>query len=71
MSDLQNHVAENYTGGRRPRNPESTHYAIWPKELEKYRDNWDLVSTSLLRSVPEAPGSDPSNPAVQPIAGQP
>lgn len=30
--------------GVRPRNPDSTHHALWPKHLEKFRDNWALVS---------------------------
>ncbi len=44
MKDLQEHFLENYKGGIRPRNPKSTHCAIWPKELTKYRDNWELIT---------------------------
>ncbi|MBI4688339.1 MAG: hypothetical protein HY756_11305 [Nitrospirae bacterium] len=41
---LQEHFLKNYKGGIRPRNPKSTHCAIWPKELTKYRDNWKLIT---------------------------
>lgn len=43
LRDLQEHFFEHYKGGRRPRNPESMHCAIWPKDLEHFRDNWQLV----------------------------
>ena len=44
IKDLQEYFFKNYKGGIRPRNPKSTHYAIWPKELTKYRDNWELIT---------------------------
>lgn len=44
MKDLQEYFLKNYEGGIRPRNPKSTHCAIWPKELIKYRDNWELIT---------------------------
>ncbi len=47
LGDLQDHFAGSYKGGRRPRNPMSMHCAIWPKDLEKYRDNWGLIESSL------------------------
>lgn len=34
-------------GGRRPRNPGSTHEAIDRMILQEYRDNWDIVAESL------------------------
>jgi len=43
-SDLQKHFLKHYKGGVRPRNPKSTHCAIWPKELAVYRDNWKLIT---------------------------
>jgi hypothetical protein len=46
-SALQNHFYKNYKGGIRPKNPKSTHCAIWPKELEKYRDNWELITKNF------------------------
>lgn len=33
--------------GVRSKNPESTHTAIWPHELERYRDNWSLIEESF------------------------
>ncbi len=49
MRELQNLYYHNYKqwlekcGGRRPRKPESLHNAIWPRHLEKYRDNWKIL----------------------------
>lgn len=34
-------------GGRRPKNPESTHSAVWPSSLERFRDNWQLILDEL------------------------
>lgn len=34
-------------GGIRPKNPKSTHTAIWPKDIEPFRDKWPLIETSL------------------------
>ena len=31
-------------GGRRPRNENSTHTAVNPKLLERFKDNWDLIT---------------------------
>lgn len=33
--------------GVRPRNPQSTHAAIYPEELAGYKDNWELVLERL------------------------
>ena len=43
LRDLQDYFFDHYKGGRRPRNPESMHCAIWPKDLEAFRDNWHLI----------------------------
>jgi hypothetical protein len=43
MCDLQEHFANTYLGGRRPKNPNATHCAIWPDALQQYKDNWQLV----------------------------
>ena len=45
--DLQDYFAENYKGGRRPKNPLALHCAVWPKDLERFRDNWGLVRKIL------------------------
>lgn len=45
--DLQAEIAKNYKDRVRPKNPQSTHCAIWPKQLSKHRDNWSIVFDSL------------------------
>ncbi len=51
--DLQNIIFKHYKknleahGGRRPKNPDSTHTAIWPESLERFRDNWQLILDEL------------------------
>jgi hypothetical protein len=48
LQDLQDHfVARTPHGRRRRRNPQSMHCAIWAKELGKFRDNWDLVESTV------------------------
>jgi hypothetical protein len=47
LRDLQDHFAEHYKGGRRPKNPQSMHCAIWPKELAPFKGNWDLMHRAL------------------------
>lgn len=44
---LQKYFSRVYKGGRRARNPESFHCAIWPKDLKEYRDNWDLLKSQF------------------------
>jgi len=49
LKDLQDIVFRNHRGclekygGKRPRNPKSTHTAVSPANLSKYRDNWKLL----------------------------
>ncbi|PWB48907.1 MAG: hypothetical protein C3F18_11225 [Nitrosomonadales bacterium] len=45
--DLQTEIAKTYKGGVRPKNPQSMHCAVWPKQLSKHRDNWPLVLESF------------------------
>jgi len=52
LRDLQDHFALKYTGGRRPRNPQSLHCAVWPVELAPFRDNWGLVDSTLRHAAP-------------------
>lgn len=33
VADLQELLRQHYKGGRRPKNPQSTHSALWPKHL--------------------------------------
>lgn len=52
LRDLQNIMRAKYIrdGGRiRPKNPDSTHCAVWPKDLAHFRDNWPLVDAILQR----------------------
>ena len=48
LQDLQRLIFKNHSeylqkhGGRRPKNPESTHIAILSKHLTGYQDNWQL-----------------------------
>ena len=42
LSDLQELLLKQYKGGRRPKNPESTHCALWPKHLVGF-EGWDML----------------------------
>ncbi len=50
--NLQNIIARGYRSylkkchGKRPRNPQSTHAAVSPRDLIKYKGNWDLLEKS-------------------------
>jgi hypothetical protein len=44
--DLQAHFAKSYKGGTRPKNPKSMHCAVWPKELQKFK-NWSALERAL------------------------
>lgn len=41
---LREYFLRTYRGGKRPKNPKSFHCAIWPKDLKRYRNNWQLIS---------------------------
>lgn len=51
--DLQTVIGEGHKafldkyGGVRPKNPKSTHTAVSPKQLEMFRDNWELIESRL------------------------
>ncbi len=47
LKDLQTFFSNNYKGGRRPKNPQSMHCAIWPKDPERFRNNWGLIKQTL------------------------
>lgn len=40
---LQEYCSKNYVPRRKPKNIDSFHCAIWPKDLLKYKDNWKLI----------------------------
>jgi len=54
LKDLQEIIFEGYNQyltsikGVRPRNKNSTHTAIKPKNLERFKNNWDLVTNQRL-----------------------
>ena len=47
LKDLQDFFFSTYKSRKRPKNPISMHCAAWPKDLIKFRDNWDLVKKTL------------------------
>jgi len=47
MRDLQEHFAKTYRGGRRPKNPDSMHCAVWPHDLQQHKNKWEVVSEAL------------------------
>lgn len=47
LDDLQEYTASIYKSRRRPRNPTSTHCAVYPKDLAGFRDNWGLVARAF------------------------
>ncbi|MGB8991946.1 MAG: hypothetical protein WCD80_07825 [Desulfobaccales bacterium] len=50
LRDLQEIIFEDYSQylekvkGKRPRNENSTHIGISPRLLERFKDNWDLIT---------------------------
>ena len=48
---MVNHYRDNLEkfGGRRPRNPESTHMALFLPELEPFEDGWEVIEKRLRR----------------------
>ncbi len=47
LSDLQEFFAKVYTGGRRPKNPNSMHCKISPHDLQQHRDKWSVIFEAL------------------------
>jgi hypothetical protein len=47
LSDLQEYFSKTYKSRHRPKNPTSMHCAIWPKDIQKHKDNWGLIKESL------------------------
>ena len=46
IRDLQQLLQSKYKGGRRPKNPKSTHCALWPEHIESYR-GWKCLEEIL------------------------
>ena len=47
LRDLQDYFRRTYKGGKRPRNPKSMHCAVWPRDLEPFRNRWETVFEAL------------------------
>ena len=47
LRDLQERTFGLYQSRKRPKNPKSTHCAVWPKHLEEFRDNWGLIAQTF------------------------
>jgi hypothetical protein len=53
LRDLQEIIFDDYSqylakyNGKRPKNPNSTHIGMDTKLLQKFRDNWDLITNQL------------------------
>jgi hypothetical protein len=51
LRDLQEITLKNYFGHSksrvRPKNPTTTHCALYPKDIEKFRNKWDLIKKSF------------------------
>jgi hypothetical protein len=49
MKDLQNIIYRKYTDwlakkkGKRPKNPNSTHCAVYPEDLKDYKNRWETI----------------------------
>ncbi|MFN4014740.1 MAG: hypothetical protein ACK4JB_05370 [Reyranella sp.] len=43
LKDLQNHFVRSYKGRIRPKNFESMHCAVGPKDLKRFEGNWQLI----------------------------
>jgi len=48
VRDLQKLLATKYRGGRRPKNPQSTHCALWPEHLESFQ-GWTRLDNALAK----------------------
>ena len=63
---LSDTKGELFPGGKRPRNPESTHGAIRPRDLQEYRD-WSLITKHFnpvtgLGEQAASPNGGPATP---------
>lgn len=47
LRDLQDYFRRTYKGGKRLRNPKSMHCAVWPRDLESFRNRWETVFEAL------------------------
>lgn len=47
LSDLQEITFRIYKSRKRPRNTNSKHCAVWPKHLQNFKNNWDLIKKTF------------------------
>lgn len=50
--DLQQLTFERYKSRRRPKKPDSLHCALWPRDLQDFRDRWQLISDTFDKQMP-------------------
>jgi hypothetical protein len=43
LPQLQKLISSSYKEGARPKNPESFHFALHPKTLARFKDNWNVL----------------------------
>lgn len=53
LEDLQEYTASIYKSRRRPKNPASTHCAVYPRDLAGFRDNWGLLARAFTAVRPD------------------
>jgi len=41
--DLQKILREDYKDGARPKNPETLHFALYPKRIAHFKNNWAVI----------------------------
>lgn len=49
LRELQEFTSQVYRSRRRPKNPQSTHCAIYPKDLTQFLGNWNLIDQAFRR----------------------
>ena len=47
LKNLQDYFACNYKTRKRPKNPKSTHCAISPNDLVKFKNKWELITNEV------------------------
>ena len=49
LNDLQQLLLSTYRAGKRPKNPQTRHHSLPPKDIERFRDNWAVLDETLAR----------------------
>jgi hypothetical protein len=58
LSDLQELLLKQYKGGKRPKNPQSTHCALWPKHLVGF-EGWEILLRRARGEASRLPNTRP------------